>query len=160
MKKNIVINTLVVGFIAGVIFILVQPLFGMETLTSRHAAAYINLGGYSEAASHALAWFVHSSVSIFYALLAAVIFNFNHSLLVSFVQVVVLGWLTTLMATPANEWVVKVVTTKQFPALDSLSALNTQVGPKLWLHMLFFVIVLCGLNLIRTMTLKKFSNEK
>ena len=29
-----------IGFVVGVLFILVQPSFGMDTLTSRHAAAY------------------------------------------------------------------------------------------------------------------------
>jgi hypothetical protein len=60
-----------------------------------------------------------------------------------------LGWLTTLIATPANEWVVKLVTTAQFPAFNSLAALNTQIGPKLWLHLLFFGFVIGGLYLTR-----------
>ncbi|WP_417223051.1 hypothetical protein [Amphritea sp.] len=32
------------GVVAGVVFILIQPMFGMETLTSRHAGSYQTLG--------------------------------------------------------------------------------------------------------------------
>ncbi|GAC18260.1 hypothetical protein [Paraglaciecola arctica] len=147
LMKNTFITACIVGLIASIAFILVQPLFGLATLTSRHAAAYVNLGGYSEIAALFLSWFVHISVSIFYALLATVIFNFNHSVVVSVAQTIILGWFTTLIATPANEWVVKLVTTQQFPDLGSLAALNTQVGPKLWLHILFFAFVLGGFGL-------------
>lgn len=147
--KNTFITACIVGLIASIAFILIQPLFGLATLTSRHAAAYINLGGYSETAALLLSWFVHISVSIFYALLSTAIFTFNHSLMVSVGQTIILGWFTTLIATPANEWVVKLVTTKQFPDLDTLAALNTQIGPKLWLHILFFAFVLGGLWMIK-----------
>lgn len=51
---------------------------------------------------------------------------------------IVLGSITTLTATPANEFVVKLITSKSFPAFDTLSALNTRMGPKLWLHILHF----------------------
>lgn len=155
MKTNTLITAFVVGLIAGIAFILVQPLFGMATLTSRHAAAYVNYGAYSETAALILSWFVHIGVSIFYALLSTLIFNFNHSLLVSVGQTISLGWLSTLIATPANEWVVKLVTTAQFPAFNSLAALNTQIGPKLWLHLLFFAFVLGGLYLTRIKKLSK-----
>ena len=121
----------------------------MATLTSRHAAAYVNYGAYSETAALILAWVVHIGVSISYALLSTLIFNLNHSFLVSVGQMIGLGWLTTLIATPANEWVVKLVTTAQFPAFNSLAALNTQIGPKLWLHLLFFGFVIGGLYLTR-----------
>lgn len=143
-----------VGLIAGMAFILIQPMFGMATLTSRHAEAYVNLGPYSETAALFMSWVVHLSVSIFYALLSIVVFNLNHSLLVSIVQVIVFGWVTTLIATPANEWVVKLITTRQFPAFNSLSGLNTEIGPKLWLHMVFFILVVLSLYFIRLRVVK------
>lgn len=155
MKTNTIITALVVGLIASIAFILVQPFFGMATLTSRHAAAYVHYGTYSDTAALILSWVVHIGVSIFYALLSTMIFNFNHSFLVSVGQMIGLGWLTTLIATPANEWVVKLVTTAQFPAFNSLTALNTQIGPKLWLHMLFFGFVLGGLYLTRIKNVSK-----
>jgi hypothetical protein len=143
--KNTFITAFIVGLIASIIFIIFQPLFGLSTLTSRHAAAYINLGGYSETAALVLSWCVHISVSIAYALVSTVIFNINHSWWVSSAQIIVLGWFTTLIATPANEWVVKLVTTQTFTAYSDLTPLNTQIGPKLWLHIMFFVFVLIGL---------------
>ena len=145
MNKNTIITAFIVGLVASIAFILIQPIFGMSTLTSRHAAAYINFGGYSPTPALLLSWFVHISVSITYAILSTLIFSFNSSVLVSSIQIIVLGWITTLIATPANEFVVKLVTTEKFPALSSLSAINTDVGPKLWLHILFFGFIVSGL---------------
>jgi hypothetical protein len=152
--KNTVITGFIVGFIASIAFILVQPIFGMATLTSRHAAAYINFGAYGETVALLLSWFVHVSVSIFYGVLSTAIFYFNSSIVVNAGQVVALGWFTTLIATPANEFVVKLVTTKQFPDLTTLAALNTQTGPKLWLHILFFVFVVGALWFIKIKKLR------
>jgi hypothetical protein len=155
MNKNTLITALIIGLMASIAFILVQPLFGMATLTSRHADAYINHGAYSAPVAFLLSWFVHISVSIIYALISIVIFNYNHSLLVSFVQVMVLGWITTLIATPANQWVIKLITTGEFVSVGSLSGLNTQIGPKFWLHIMFFVFVIVGFYLTRRISVMK-----
>lgn len=130
MKINTLTITFLIGIIASVAFIVIQPFFGMLTLTSRHASAYIDIGNYSVTTAITLAWFVHISVSIFYTFISILIYNFNHSLFVNFLQITLLGWLTTLIATPANEWVVKLITTGKFTTVSSLSALNTQIGPK------------------------------
>jgi len=148
ITTHTVTTALLVGLFASVAFILIQPLFGMLTLTSRHAAAYMKLGEYSATSALVISWFVHISVSIFYAFISTIIFNINSSWLVSVGQVIGLGWLTTLTATPANEFVVKFVTTLQFPDLNSLSALNTELGAKFWLHILFFVFVVAGIFLV------------
>ena len=145
--RNTLITAFIVGLIASIAFIIFQPLFGLATLTSRHAAAYVNFGGYSEVSALILSWFVHISVSIAYAVISTVIFNYNNSLWISSLQVIVLGWFTTLIATPANEWVVKLVTTRIFTPLSELAPLNTDIGPKFWLHVMFFVFVLLGLGL-------------
>lgn len=146
MNTNTLITTFFIGIFASIAFILIQPLFGMLTLTSRHAAAYIELGNYNTIVAMTLSWVVHISVSIFYTFISLSIYNFNHSISVSFLQTIVLGWITTLIATPANEWVVKLITTGQLTAITSLADLNTQVGPKLWLHILFFAIVIFGFS--------------
>ncbi|MGB5446596.1 MAG: hypothetical protein WBM99_13960 [Psychromonas sp.] len=159
MNKKSVITAVFVGLVASIAFILIQPLLGMTTLTSGHADVYANHAFYSATAAMTLSWFLHISVSITYALLSTLIFNFNSSLLMNSAQVVVLGWLTTLIATPANEFVVKLVITEQFPILRSLSALNTEIGPKLWLHMMFFVLVMSGLCLTRKYLPKIFPAE-
>ncbi|AOW78717.1 hypothetical protein A3Q34_18870 [Colwellia sp. PAMC 20917] len=146
-----------IGIFSSIAFIVIQPLFGMLTLTSRHASAYINLGNYNETTAIVLSWIVHISVSVFYTFIASLIYNFNVSYLVSVAQVIILGWLTTLSATPANEWVVKLITTGQFTSITSLSELNTEIGPKLWLHILFFAFVLTGLGLSRLISSPKTS---
>ncbi|MBA6352903.1 hypothetical protein [Colwellia sp. BRX9-1] len=150
-------NIFLIGIFSSIAFIVIQPLFGMLTLTSRHASAYINVGNYNETTAIALSWLVHSSVSVFYTFIASIIYNFNASYLVSVAQVIILGWLTTLTATPANEWVVKLITTGQFTSITSLSELNTEIGPKLWLHILFFAFVLTGLGLTRLISSPKTS---
>jgi len=112
----------------------------MSTLTSRHAAAYMT-GGYNESVAIVLSWIVHISVSIFYAFVSIVIFNANNTVLASIGQVVVLGWITTMTATPANEWVVKLVNSQSIPSFSQLSAINTDIGPKFWLHVVFFAFI-------------------
>lgn len=159
MNKNSVITGVFVGLVASIVFIIVQPLFGMSTLTSRHALAYVSLGGYSETSAMILSWFVHVGVSICYALLSMLIFNLNRSLLVCVLQVLILGWITTLIATPANEFVVKLVTTLSFPNLSSLSAVNTDVGPKLWLHIAFFAFVMVGIWLANMKSIKNTEEQ-
>jgi len=148
MNKNTMIKAFFVGLVASIAFIIAQPFFGMSTLTSRHAAAYM-MGGYDSTVAMVISWIVHISVSVIYAFISAIIFNINRSILASVGQVVVLGWITTMTATPANEWVVKLVNTQSIPGFSHLSAINTDIGPKFWLHILFFAFVVGGLWLIR-----------
>jgi hypothetical protein len=155
--KNL-ITIFLIGLFSSIAFIVIQPYFGMLTLTSRHASAYVNLGNYNETSAVALSWLVHMSVSVFYTFIFSVIYNVYPSYLMSFFQILVLGWITTLIATPANEWVVKLITTEQFTAITSLSGLNTDVGPKLWLHILFFALVLSGFKLIKLSYFQKVNN--
>ena len=60
------------GVVMGVVFIVIQPLFGMDTLTSRHAGAYQQLGNWSSFAAITIAWAAHLVVSLFYGLLSGV----------------------------------------------------------------------------------------
>ncbi|MBU2918507.1 hypothetical protein KO505_11120 [Psychrosphaera sp. F3M07] len=155
INQKVILTALIVGLIASVAFIFIQPLFGMLTLTSRHAAAYVKLGEYDASTALLLSWFVHMSVSVFYALLSTIIFNVNRTWLVNITQVVALGWITTLTATPANEFVVKLITSLQFPDLGTLSAVNTEIGPKLWLHIMFFGVVIAGVWLLNKNEISK-----
>ena len=155
INQKVILTALIVGLFASVAFIFIQPLFGMLTLTSRHAAAYVKLGEYDASTALLLSWFVHMSVSVFYALLSTIIFNVNRTWLVNITQVFALGWITTLTATPANEFVVKLITSLQFPDLSTLSALNTEIGPKLWLHIMFFGVVIAGVWLMNKNEISK-----
>lgn len=149
MNKNSMLKALFVGLMASIAFIIIQPLFGMSSLTSRHAEAYITLGGYSEFNATLLSWLVHISVSLAYSIVSMLIYHFSNTNLTSTLQILILGWITTLIATPANEFVVKLMTTMQAPELDSLSALNTEIGPKLWLHLMFFVLIIIGFKIVK-----------
>ncbi len=131
-----------IGVSAAVLFILVQPLFGMETITSRHSQAYISQGGYSDIAAITLSWGLHTLVSIVYATASIAIYTLNSSKWVSLGQVLLLGWVSTLIATPANVIAIKVITLGYFPDFSTVPPLNGDVGPKLWLHIVFFVLVL------------------
>lgn len=144
MTKNTFITAIIVGVLASIAFIIIQPLFGMATLTSRHASAYVKFGEYQEGIAIVLAWCVHVGVSIAYAWISLVIYSVNRTRIITIAQVLILGWVTTLIATPANEWVVKLVTTGQMVGVDALSPLNTSIGPKLWLHFMFFGLVIIG----------------
>lgn len=155
INQKVILTALIVGLFASVAFIFIQPLFGMLTLTSRHAAAYVKLGEYDASTALLLSWFVHMSVSVFYALLSTIIFNINRTWLVNITQVFALGWITTLTATPANEFVVKLITSLQFPDLGTLSAVNTEIGPKLWLHIMFFGVVIAGVWLLNKNEISK-----
>ena len=155
MNKKSIITAMLVGIIASFVFILVQPLFGMTSLTSRHAAAYVALGGYGATSAMILSWVVHISVSVAYTLLSFIVITLNRSWLVNLLQVIIFGWITTLTATPANELVVRWITTEKFPALSSLAALNMEVGPKLWLHLIFFGFIVMGLFLTSVKTNNK-----
>ena len=155
MTPHKLITALLISVAASVAFILIQPLFGMTTLTSRHAEAYINLGGYSEITAVFLSWIVHVSVSVAYGFVSALIYHYGRSIIVTLGQVVVLGWLSTLIATPANEWVIKFITTGQLTSISSLSSLNTALGAKFWLHILFFVLITSGLWLAKVLSQMK-----
>lgn len=155
INKSTITTTFFIGLISAIAFILIQPLFGMSTLTSRHAAAYMNIGGYDKSTAIILSWCVHISVSLFYTYISLLIYKLNSSSVVNIVQIVFLGWVTTLLATPANEWVVKLITTQQLPSISALSALNTEIGPKLWLHIMFFVLIIIGLTLSKYLPFMK-----
>lgn len=149
-------NAIIIGIVAGVLFIIVQPVLGMSTLTSRHADAYIELGQYTSSIATFVAWSVHLLVSVFYAVGAAIVFRLSSHFAVSAAQTLLLTWLTTLIAPPANALVIKLLTTGQFPILKSLPSINTQLDVKFILHLVFFVFVIIGLyGLDKSMRLKK-----
>ena len=151
-NQNLLLRTffmsVVVGTLAGVLFVAIQPLFGMETITSRHAQAYIAQGGYSDGLAIAIAWAVHTVVSIAYALVSFTIYSVSKAYWVSLFQIAFLGWISTLVATPANVIVIKTITTQSFPDLSLIPSLNGELGAKFWLHIIFFVLVVLTIHLV------------
>jgi magnesium-transporting ATPase (P-type) len=140
--SQIIKYSLISGIVAGVLFIAFQSLFAMGTITGRHAQTYMELGAYSILQASVMAWLVHLLVSIAYASVSTIIFAINPSIWVSIAQTVALGWVTTLLATPANVFVMKLLGTLSVPALSSLPPVNTSVDAKLVLHIAFFVLVI------------------
>lgn len=140
VKQTLLIGAMI-GFIVGVLFIYVQPLFGMSPLTDRHAAAYVKLSDMSPSVAIVIAWFVHLSVSMAYGFASAVALLISRNLFTYLLQIVVLGWFTTVIAGPANQLIVRLVTTKGFPSLEKLPALNFNFDTKLALHLIFFLVI-------------------
>jgi len=131
----------IIGFIVGIAFIFVQPLFGMSPLTGRHAAGYMKLGSMSETSALLTAWSIHLFISVCYGLATGIALKISKKVVPFILQVFALGWLTTLIAPPANALIVKLVGTGAFPALSSLPALNYSIDAKLILHIVFFGVI-------------------
>ena len=139
--KKILFISSIIGLIIGVAFIYVQPLFGMSPLTNRHAAGYMKLGYMSEGSAIFVAWSIHLFISICYGLATGIALIISKKVVPFILQVFALGWLTTLIAPPANALIVKLVGTGAFPALSSLPALNYSIDAKLILHIVFFGVI-------------------
>jgi len=148
MKNTLLISTLS-GFIVGVLFIYVQPLFGMTPLTDRHAAAYTKLSNIGPSMALVIAWAAHLLVSVCYGIATGLalyisnkISNTTSKKLLTFgLQIFALGWFTTVIAGPANQLIVRLVTSNGFPSLDGLPPLNFNFDAKLVLHLIFFLVI-------------------
>lgn len=159
VKKTILIGA-ISGFIVGVLFIYVQPLFGMSPLTDRHAAAYTKLSDISPSMAISIAWAAHLLVSIAYGIATGIALLISkmasRSLLTYILQIVALGWFTTVIAGPANQLIVRLVTSKSFPSMDNLPPLNFNFDAKLALHLIFFLFI--GLFLLGYSRINKVEN--
>jgi len=140
VKKTLIIGA-ITAFIVGVLFIFVQPFFGMPPLTDRHADAYVKFGGLSPLMAIIIAWFVHLLVSTAYGIATATALLISKKLYIFALLVLVLGWITTVIAGPANQLIVRVVTSKSFPSMSNLPALNFSFDVKLLLHLIFFIFI-------------------
>ncbi len=128
----------------GVLFILVQPLFGMDTLTGRHAALYQQLGGWSAIPAMVMAWFVHLTVSVSYGLLSGIAVMTIERLGIVALLTVTFSWITTVIAPPANAIIVQLVSFQRLTGGD-LPGLNFSIDERLLLHVLFFTALVGGL---------------
>ena len=139
--KKILLIGAIIGFIVGVLFIYVQPLFGMSPLTDRHAAAYVKHSNMNPSVAIVIAWLAHLLVSTAYGFASAAALLISRNLFSYLLQIFVLGWFTTVIAGPANQLIVRLVTTKGFPSLEKLPALNFNLDEKLVLHLIFFLVI-------------------
>lgn len=144
MKQNttkLLFFAAIIGLIVGVIFIFVQPLFGMSPLTQRHAEGYMKLSSMSQSSALISAWIMHLLVSISYGIASALALLMSRKIVTYSLQILFLSWVTTVIAPPANAFLVKLIGTKSFPALNGLPAMNFSVDAKLILHLIFFAAI-------------------
>lgn len=128
----------------GVVFIVIQPLFGMDTLTSRHAAAYQKLGSWSSISAISIAWAAHLAVSVFYGLLSALVISTTSRLGIAALFTLAFSWLTTIIAPPANAAIVQLVCFQQLQ-VHKLPVLNFSFDEKFVLHLVFFSAITAAL---------------
>lgn len=128
------------GLIVGVLFILVQPWFGMDTLTSRHAAAYQQLGGWSAMPALFIAWSAHLAVSVLYGLLSGIVVITAWRLPLVALLTLAFSWATTVIAPPANAIIVQLVSFQRVDA-SKLPGLNFNLDEKFVLHLAFFAAI-------------------
>jgi hypothetical protein len=140
LKNTLLIGALS-GFIVGVLFIYVQPLFGMSPLTDRHAAAYTQLSNIGPSMALIVAWAAHLLVSIGYGIATGLALFISKDLLSFGLFIAALGWITTVIAGPANQLIVRVVTRDGFPSLNGLPPLNFNLDAKLLLHLIFLLVI-------------------
>ena len=128
------------GALMGVVFIVIQPLFGMDTLTSRHAAAYQQLGNWGGVAAIIMAWSAHLAVSVFYGLLSGIAVLSTERLGIVALFTLAFSWLTTIIAPPANAIIVQLVSFQHIQT-GQLPSLNFSMDIKFALHLVFFAVI-------------------
>lgn len=147
-KSKLIILTLIIGTIAGILFIILQPSFGMSTLTSRHAEHYFQIGHYSATTAVVMAWLIHLVVSLIYALMVLFVYQLSrHKLFVS-LSVLLLGWITTVIAPVANFMVINMVSNGTLAGINKWPPLNFSLDEKLILHVLFFAFIALMMHFI------------
>ncbi len=137
------------GVAVGVLFILVQPLFGMDTLTSRHAALYQQLGGWSATPAVLIAWFAHLTVSVLYGLMSGIVVMTVSRLKLVAMLTLAFAWVTTVIAPPANAIIVQLVAYGHIDG-NKLPGLNFNLDEKFVLHLAFFAAISGVLYLYRS----------
>ena len=138
---NVILIGAILGLIVGVLFIFVQPLFGMSPLTERHAQGYMKLSEMSYSAAINSAWFIHLFISVCYGIACSIALLISARVTLYSIQILILSWFTTVIAPPANALIVKAIGTKSFPSLANLPALNFSVDAKLIFHLVFFAVI-------------------
>jgi hypothetical protein len=136
------------GVVMGVVFIVIQPFFGMDTLTSRHAASYQKLGNWDSIAAIAIAWAAHMAVSVFYGLLSGIVILKTARLELIVLCTLAFSWLTTVIAPPANAAIVQLVSFQKLH-FSQLPALNFSLDVKFVLHLVFFFVISAALHVYR-----------
>lgn len=147
-QARLLLMACLLGVVMGVLFILVQPLLGMDTLTSRHAAMYQKLGGWNAMPALVIAWFIHLAVSVLYGLLSGFVVLKARRLAFVALVIVAFSWVTTVIAPPANAVIVQLVSFQHIES-GNLPGLNFNFDEKFVLHLLFFAVIAGALHVYK-----------
>ncbi len=145
MKRFSVLRWLAAGVAGSLVFWLFQVLTGDSTIPQFMGEQIASQGGYPMRLAPLIGWGVHLGVSLSYALIFSVIMavlpleSSGTRLGVGLVLAAVLGWVATLLTSPAIAVTISVLSRTGFPA--ELPGLNTDVDLPLYNHLLFFGVV-------------------
>lgn len=145
MKRFSVLRWLSAGVAGSITFWLFQVFTTGFTIPQFMGQQIVSQGGYPARLAPLIGWGVHLGVSLSYALLFAVFIavlplkGSGARLAIGLVLAAVLGWVTTLLTSPAITVTISVLSGQGFPA--KLPALNTDVDLPLYNHLLFFGVV-------------------
>ncbi len=133
--NRLIVVTVVAGVVGAVIFWVFQLNVQGATITSYIGGQVVKKGGYSLSPVF-VGWSIHIGVSISYALLMGLVMwipfteNVNLNRAITLLIAVFLGWITTIVAPPAINVTINLLSGKGFPS-----------GPFWWNHQLFFIVV-------------------
>lgn len=133
------------GVLGALAFVGVQELTGPGNIAAYMGAEIVERGGYPEGLAGVLGWGVHLGVSLGYAALFAAITALpafpsarGPRLAVGLAVALGLGWVTTLVTSPAIATTISLLALQGLP--ESLPGLNTTLGVPFWNHIGFFLI--------------------
>ena len=142
--KRFVFTSIVGGVIGALVFWLYQTTFQGNSITAFIGSQIISQGNYSLSPT-VVGWAVHLGVSLSYgillAFLAQILFPnaYLWNRVASLVAALILGWITTIIAPPAIQITIAILSGKDFPS--PLWNLNPASGHPFWNHIVFFMSV-------------------
>lgn len=129
------------GIVVGVLFIYVQPFYGMTPVTDRHAALYSELTNFGYATAITVAWVTHLCVAILHGIAIVFMLILSGGAMSYFTTLVGMAWFASLIAAPVNAVIVSLVSTGSLPLLLKLPPLNIQLDEKFALHLTLFIAI-------------------
>lgn len=97
----------VAGVIGGLLFTLVQVVFGVRNIADFIGKQIVALGGYSEGLALPLGWGIHLAISVQYAFLLMILLHLvsfptkKGNMIFGLSLSLFLGWITTVISGPA-----------------------------------------------------------
>ncbi|MBI2880412.1 MAG: hypothetical protein HYY21_02430 [Candidatus Tectomicrobia bacterium] len=143
--KRFIVSFVVGGVLGAIEFWAIQKAVLGFTIPAFMGGQIVAQGGYPQSLATPIGWAVHLGVSLAYAflLVAVLLIPFSRSsaarAVAGLVIALLLGWVTTLLTSPAIAATISLLSGKGFPS--SLPPLNTGLGAPFWIHLAFFATV-------------------